>query len=61
MKLSDYDYELPEAMIAQHPAAERDLSRLMVLDRKTHHIGHHVFRDLPDFLRPGDCLATGWM
>ncbi len=57
MKLSDYDYDLPEDLIAQHPAAERDGSRLMVLNRKDRVIGHALFRDLPDYLAPGDCLV----
>ena len=58
MTLSDYDYNLPEERIAQHPAAERDGSRLMVLKRQERLIGHARFRDLTDFLRPGDCLVV---
>ena len=58
MTFSDYDYDLPETLIAQHPVAERDASRLMVLDRDTHRISHRVFRDLPEFLRSGDCLVV---
>ena len=58
MTLSDYDYDLPETLIAQHPVAERDASRLMALDRDTHRICHRLFRDLPEFLRPGDCLVV---
>jgi S-adenosylmethionine:tRNA ribosyltransferase-isomerase len=54
---SELDYELPEALIAQRPAEPRDSSRLMVLDAKTGTIAHHVFRDLPQFLRPGDALV----
>ena len=58
MNLADYDYELPEGLIAQYPASERDGARLMVLDRKTGRIDHAVFRSFPDFLRPGDCLVV---
>ena len=57
MKLSDYDYDLPEELIAQHPAAERDRSRLMVLNRGDRSFAHAQFSDLLDFLRPGDCLV----
>ncbi len=56
--MSDYDYDLPEALIAQHPAARRDASRLMVLDRDGASIRHSLFRDLPALLRPGDCLVV---
>ncbi len=58
MNLADYDYRLPEELIAQYPASERDGARLMVLDRKTGRIDHTVFRSFPDFLRPGDCLVV---
>jgi S-adenosylmethionine:tRNA ribosyltransferase-isomerase len=54
---SELDYQLPEALIAQRPAEPRDSSRLMVVDAKTGAIAHHVFRDLPQFLRPGDALV----
>lgn len=57
MLLSDLDYDLPEALIAQRPAEPRDASRLMVVDAARGTIGHHVFRDLPLFLRPGDALV----
>lgn len=52
---SAYDFELPPELIAQHPAAQRDQSRLMVLGANG--IGHHTFRDLPEFIRPGDLLV----
>ncbi len=52
-----FDYELPDRLIAQHPAAKRDESRLMVLDRAAGSISHHRFRDLPAFLRGGDLLV----
>lgn len=51
------DYELPPDRIAQQPAAQRDLSKLMVLRRASAEIAHHVFRDLPDLLNPGDLLV----
>jgi len=57
--LTDYDYELPESLIAQSPVSPRDRSRLMVIDRKTQKISHHQFTDLPSFLNPGDlCIAN---
>jgi S-adenosylmethionine:tRNA ribosyltransferase-isomerase len=57
MLTSELDYELPEALIAQRPADPRDSSRLMVVDAGSGTIAHHVFRDLPEFLRPGDALV----
>ena len=57
MLSSDLDYELPEDLIAQKPAEPRDASRLMVVDVRAGTIAHHTFRDLPDFLRPGDALV----
>ena len=51
-----FDYELPERLIAQTPAARRDQSRLLVVDRSAHTIAHRVFSDLPEFLRPDDIL-----
>ncbi|MBI4278439.1 MAG: tRNA preQ1(34) S-adenosylmethionine ribosyltransferase-isomerase QueA [Armatimonadetes bacterium] len=56
-RLSDYDYSLPRELIAQHPADPRDSSRLMVVDRATGKIAHHIFRDLPDYLRASDVLV----
>lgn len=56
MRTSQLDYDLPKALIAQKPASPRDSSRLMVVDVKTGEISHHAFRDLPNFLRPGDAL-----
>jgi S-adenosylmethionine:tRNA ribosyltransferase-isomerase len=52
-----YDYELPPELIAQHPVEPRDSSRLMLVDRATGAIAHHVFRDLPTLLRPHDLLV----
>ncbi len=52
-----FDYELPEHLIAQHPAPERDASRLLVVRRQSREIEHRVFRDLPDLLAPGDLIV----
>lgn len=57
MKTADFDFQLPEELIAQTPLERRDASRLLTLDKFTGMIGHHHFYDLPDFLRPGDCLV----
>ncbi len=57
MKLSDFYYELPEELIAQHPISDRQMSRLLVLDRKTGEIEHRIFRDIIDYLNPDDCLV----
>jgi S-adenosylmethionine:tRNA ribosyltransferase-isomerase len=56
-RTSDYDFALPAERIAQRPTDRRDDSRLMVVDRASGTIAHHVFRDLPQFLRAGDALA----
>lgn len=57
MKVSDFNYDLPEELIAQVPLEKRDESRLMVLNREKQSIEHKVFRDIIDFLEPGDCLV----
>ena len=57
MKTSDFNFELPEELIAQTPLERRDSCRLLTLDKNTGAVGHHHFYDLPDFLRPGDCLV----
>lgn len=57
MKLSDFDYDLPEELIAQEPAPRRDESRLMVLFRREDKIEHRLFRDVVDYLSPGDVLV----
>lgn len=54
---SDFYFNLPEELIAQDPLEDRSSSRLMFLDKKTGEIEHHVFRDITDFLNPGDCLV----
>ncbi len=56
-QLSNYDYELPEKLIAAEPLARRDESRLLTLNRRTGEIGHQTIRDLPQLLDPGDCLV----
>ena len=56
MKTSDFYYDLPEELIAQTPIEQRDTSRLMKVDRESGVVEHHHFYELPDFLRPGDCL-----
>ena len=57
MKLEEFDYYLPEKLIAQTPIAKRDASRLMVLDKKTGEIEHKHFYDIIDYLNPGDTLV----
>ena len=57
MKTSDFDFYLPEELIAQTPLERRDASRLLTLDKTTGEVGHHHFYDLPRYLRPGDCLV----
>jgi len=57
MKLSDFDYDLPEYLIAQEPPAERDGARMLVVHRDRGVWEDRRFRDLPDYLRAGDCLV----
>ena len=57
MKLEEFDYNLPEELIAQVPIQQRDESRLMVVDREKRTIQDKVFRDIIDYLEPGDCLV----
>lgn len=57
LKVSDFNFDLPEELIAQHPLAVRDASRLLVVDKATGELTHRVFRDLPDYIRPGDLLV----
>ena len=57
MKLEEFDYNLPEELIAQVPIQQRDESRLMVVDREKRTIEDKVFRDIIDYLEPGDCLV----
>jgi S-adenosylmethionine:tRNA ribosyltransferase-isomerase len=53
MRIEELDYDLPAELIAQHPAARRDESRLLVYARATGEVRHRVFRDLPDEVAPG--------
>lgn len=57
MLTSDFDYELPRGLIAQHPSEKREGCRMMVLDRATRSRSHRVFSDLPQYLRAGDLLV----
>ncbi|MBI5669811.1 MAG: tRNA preQ1(34) S-adenosylmethionine ribosyltransferase-isomerase QueA [Chloroflexi bacterium] len=57
MNLSDFDYDLPDSFIAQTPVEPRDSSRLLVLNRQTGDIEHRVFRDIVDYVQPGDVLV----
>ncbi|MEE3362177.1 MAG: tRNA preQ1(34) S-adenosylmethionine ribosyltransferase-isomerase QueA [Anaerovoracaceae bacterium] len=57
MRVTDFDYDLPEELIAQHPSDRRDGCRLMVVHRKTGEIEHRHFYDIIDYLEPTDCLV----
>ena len=57
MKRQDFYYELPEELIAQDPLEDRSSSRLLVLDKESGLVSHHVFRDITDYLHKGDCLV----
>ena len=57
MKLEEFDYDLPEELIAQVPISKRDESRLMVLNRENKTIEHKTFKNIIDYLKPGDCLV----
>ncbi len=57
MNVKDFDFELPEELIAQDPLEDRSSSRLLVLDKKTGEYRHDVFRHIIDYLKPGDCLV----
>ena len=57
MKVSEFNYKLPEELIAQTPIEKRDESRLMILDKKTGELEHKTFKDIIDYLEPGDCLV----
>ena len=58
MRTDDFDYALPDELIAQEPAAERDGCRLLVMDRATGDVEDRIFRDIADYLRPGDLLVA---
>ena len=57
MDVKDFYYDLPQELIAQDPLEDRSSSRLMVLDKNTGEVTHRVFKDISDYLRPGDCLV----
>lgn len=57
MKLEDFDYDLPEELIAQSPLEQRDGCRLMILDRREKTVEHRHFYDILDYVNPGDCLV----
>lgn len=57
MKVTDYYFDLPQEQIAQDPLEDRSSSRLLVLDKETGEYSHHIFRDITQFLKPGDCLV----
>lgn len=57
MEVTDFDFYLPEELIAQKPLKQRDEGRLMVLDKKTGEVSHKVFKDIIDYLNPGDCVV----
>ena len=57
LKTSDFYYDLPERLIAQHPMEKRDSSRLMVIDRKSGEVSHKHFYDIIDYLEEGDVLV----
>lgn len=57
LKKSDFYFDLPEELIAQDPLEDRSSSRLLMLDKTTGQTEHHVFKDIVDYLRPGDCLV----
>lgn len=57
MQTKDFYFDLPESLIAQTPILDRTASKLMVLDKKTGAIAHKIFKDITDYLKPGDCLV----
>lgn len=57
MKRTDFSFELPQELIAQDPLEDRSSSRLLVLDKETGKISHHIFKEITEYLDPGDCLV----
>ena len=57
LKKSDFYFDLPQELIAQDPLEDRSASRLLVLNRETGAVEHHIFKEITDYLRPGDCLV----
>ena len=58
MNVKDFTFDLPQELIAQDPLEDRSSSRLLVMDKRTGEIRHRVFRDIIEYLRPGDCLVV---
>ena len=58
MKTSDFEYELPDELIAQQPWPDRDGCRMLVMDRKTGHLEDRIFRDIVDYVKPGDLFVV---
>lgn len=58
MDVKDFYFDLPQELIAQDPLEDRSSSRLLVLDKNTGAIEHRVFKDIVNYLRPGDCLVV---
>ena len=57
MNVHDFYFDLPQELIAQDPIEDRSASRLLVLDKNTGEVEHKIFRDILNYLRPGDCLV----
>ncbi|MDT3992396.1 S-adenosylmethionine:tRNA ribosyltransferase-isomerase, partial [Staphylococcus aureus] len=57
MNIEEFDYDLPESLIAQTPLKDRDHSRLLVMDRETGEMKHLHFKDIIEYFRPGDTLV----
>src|SRR5690625_3183344 len=57
MKIDDFNFDLPEELIAQTPLKERSASRLLVVDRQTKELEHRAFTDIKNYLREGDCIV----
>ena len=57
LKKSDFYFDLPQELIAQDPLEDRSASRLLVLDKESGEISHHIFKEIVDYLNPGDCLV----
>ena len=57
LKTSDFNFDLPQELIAQHPCEPRDAARLLVLDREKQTTEHRIFRDIVEYLHPGDVLV----
>ena len=57
LQKSDFYFDLPEELIAQDPLEDRSSSRLLVLDKETGETSHHIFKEVINYLNPGDCLV----